>query len=69
MYEMSEENMTSLVKIDMENTPLYLKLEGENVGGSIKDRVARFILDEAVKEGKLKTGGLGKHGDWACPVL
>ena len=55
---MSEENMTSLVKIDMENTPLYLKLEGENVGGSIKDRVARFILDEAVKEGKLKKGGL-----------
>ena len=50
---MSEENMTSLVKIDMENTPLYLKLEGENVGGSIKERVARLILDEAVKEGKL----------------
>ena len=58
MYEMNEENMTSLVKINMENTPLYLKLEGENVGGSIKDRVARFILDEAVKEGKLKKGGL-----------
>ena len=51
---MNEKKATSLTKIYMENIPLYLKLEGENVGGSIKDRVARFILDEAEREGKLK---------------
>lgn len=55
---MNKKKATSLTKIYMENIPLYLKLEGENVGGSIKDRVARFILDEAEREGKLKKNGL-----------
>ena len=55
---MSNQNPTSLQKIYIENCPLYLKLEGENVSGSIKDRVARFILDEAEKNGKLQKGGL-----------
>ncbi|MBQ3019802.1 MAG: cysteine synthase A [Clostridia bacterium] len=43
-----------------ENTPafrLFAKVEGENLGGSIKDRVAQAILDDAEEKGTLKKGG------------
>ena len=36
---------------------LYVKAEQLNAGGSIKDRVAFCILDEAEKSGKIKNGG------------
>ncbi len=36
---------------------IYVKLEFANPGGSIKDRIAPFIIAEAVKSGKLKPGG------------
>ena len=36
---------------------IYAKAEYENAGGSIKDRVARAMIDDAEKTGKLKTGG------------
>ena len=35
----------------------YVKLECLNPGGSYKDRIAKYILDEALKTGKLKKGG------------
>ena len=37
--------------------PLYAKDESQNAGGSIKDRVALAILNQAEKEEKLKNGG------------
>ncbi len=37
---------------------LYAKLESENAGGSIKDRVAIAIIDQAEKEGRLQKGGV-----------
>ncbi len=36
---------------------LYAKVEADNAGGSIKDRVAKSILDDAEERGVLKTGG------------
>ena len=36
---------------------LSLKLENQNPGGSIKDRVARGIIEAAERDGKLKPGG------------
>ncbi len=36
---------------------LFLKLESQNPGGSIKDRIAISMVDEAEKTGKLKPGG------------
>ena len=36
---------------------IYVKLEFCNPGGSIKDRIAPFIIDQAEKSGKLKPGG------------
>jgi cysteine synthase A len=36
--------------------PIYAKAEHMNPGGSIKDRVARYLIEEAEKDGTLKTG-------------
>jgi len=37
--------------------PLYAKLELMNPGGSVKDRVGAFIIEQAEKRGELKLGG------------
>jgi cystathionine beta-synthase len=37
--------------------PLYAKLELMNPGGSVKDRVGAFIVEQAEKRGDLKPGG------------
>lgn len=37
--------------------PLYAKLEFMNPGGSVKDRVGAFIVEQAEKRGELKPGG------------
>lgn len=36
---------------------LFVKMESQNPGGSIKDRVALSMIEEAEKSGKLKPGG------------
>jgi cystathionine beta-synthase len=36
---------------------LYLKLESQNPGGSIKDRIAKSMIEAAEKSGQLKPGG------------
>ena len=45
---------TPLVKL--KNREIYLKLEGFNPGGSVKDRVAHYMIDKAEGEGILKKG-------------
>jgi cystathionine beta-synthase len=37
--------------------PLYAKLEFMNPGGSVKDRVGAFIVEQAEKRGEIKPGG------------
>lgn len=37
---------------------IYAKIEGHNAGGSVKDRVALSIIEDAEKSGKLKKGGV-----------
>ena len=39
------------------NVEIYVKLEASNPGGSIKDRIAPFIIADAEKSGRLKPGG------------
>jgi len=46
--------LIQLKKISSGN--VYVKAEFLNPGGSIKDRVAKHIIEEAEKEGKLKSG-------------
>lgn len=49
--------MVEVTKIDTGKCRLLLKLESQNPGGSIKDRIAVEMLDAAEKEGWLKAGG------------
>jgi len=37
--------------------PLYAKMESLNPGGSVKDRVGLYIIEQAEKRGELKVGG------------
>ena len=37
---------------------VYVKVEGKNPGGSIKDRAAMSMIEDAVANGKLKEGGV-----------
>lgn len=49
---------TPLVRVHFD-TPahIYAKLEYLNPGGSVKDRSARYMIEQAIKTGKLKPGG------------
>lgn len=49
--------LVEITRIDTGPCRLFAKLESQNPGGSIKDRIARQMIDAAEKEGKLKPGG------------
>ena len=53
---------TPLVRLNRLTTGLksevYVKVEGKNPGGSIKDRAALSMIEDAVATGKLKEGGV-----------
>ena len=46
-----------LKSLDTGPCDLYVKLESNNPGGSIKDRIGLSIIEEAEKSGELKPGG------------
>jgi cystathionine beta-synthase len=49
---------TPLIQVNLGTPPIiYAKLEYFNPGGSIKDRAARFMIEEAERQGILKPGG------------
>ncbi|HLE40884.1 MAG TPA: cysteine synthase [Nitrospirota bacterium] len=51
---------TPIVRLDKMNpnpkVRLFAKLEGNNPGGSIKDRIAHYMVQTAEKDGRLKKG-------------
>lgn len=49
--------MVRVSNIDTGQCELYLKLEAQNPGGSIKDRMGLAMVEAAEKSGKLKPGG------------
>ena len=49
--------MVKVSNIDTGLCDLYLKLEANNPGGSIKDRIGVAMIEAAEREGKLKPGG------------
>lgn len=50
--------MIELTRFDVGSCRLFLKLESQNPGGSIKDRIGRSMIEAAEREGKLKPGGV-----------
>lgn len=52
---------TPLIKLERifsnKNIGVYAKLEQFNLGGSIKDRPALMMIEQAMREGKIKKGG------------
>lgn len=49
--------LIQLHKLDTGPCSLFLKLENQNPGGSIKDRVALSMINEAERTGQLRPGG------------
>lgn len=49
--------VVELTKLDTGKCRLFLKLENQNPGGSIKDRIGVSLINAAEKDGKLKPGG------------
>jgi 2,3-diaminopropionate biosynthesis protein SbnA len=49
--------LVDFANVNLSPVRVLHKLEKFNAGGSIKDRPARFILDQAVREGRLRPGG------------
>ncbi|HTP39416.1 MAG TPA: cysteine synthase family protein, partial [Steroidobacteraceae bacterium] len=45
-------------RLDTGPCRLFLKLENQNPGGSIKDRIGLYLIEAAEKSGELKPGGL-----------
>ncbi len=49
--------MLEVSRLDTGPCRLFLKLESENPGGSIKDRIGKSMIEAAEKDGSLKPGG------------
>lgn len=49
--------LVRLNRLSPEGSQVYVKLEGENPGGSIKDRAALAMINHAEASGKLRAGG------------
>src|SRR5213082_1086358 len=49
--------LVEITQIDTGPCQLFLKLENQNPGGSIKDRIALSMIEAAEEEGKLQPGG------------
>ncbi|MGH6962541.1 MAG: PLP-dependent cysteine synthase family protein, partial [Dongiaceae bacterium] len=49
--------LVEVSRFDTGKCRLFLKLENENPGGSIKDRIALYMIEAAERDGRLKPGG------------
>ncbi len=50
--------LVPVTRIDTGCCQLFLKLESQNPGGSIKDRIGRSMIETAEADGRLKPGGV-----------
>ncbi len=50
--------LVEITRLDTGRSKLFLKLEQQNPGGSIKDRIALAMVEAAEKEGRIKQGSL-----------
>jgi cystathionine beta-synthase len=49
--------LVEITRMDAGPCRLFLKLESQNPGGSIKDRIGRSMIEAAERDGKLRPGG------------
>ena len=49
--------LVEITRLDTGGSRLFVKLENQNPGGSIKDRIALSMIDAAERDGSLKPGG------------
>ena len=49
--------MHEITRMDTGPCRLFVKLENQNPGGSIKDRIGLSIIEDAEKKGRLNAGG------------
>src|SRR6266852_5619193 len=49
--------MVELKHFDTKNCRLFIKLENQNPGGSIKDRIGKSMIEAAEHDGTLRPGG------------
>src|SRR5438445_2236026 len=49
--------LVEITRLDTGRCRLFVKLESQNPGGSIKDRIALSMIDAAERDGRLKPGG------------
>jgi cystathionine beta-synthase len=49
--------LTAVRHLDTGPCELFLKLENQNPGGSIKDRVGLYLIEAAERDGRIKPGG------------
>src|SRR6187401_699626 len=49
--------LIEITRLDVGPCQLFVKLENQNPTGSIKDRVALSMIDEAERDGTLQPGG------------
>ena len=49
--------LVAVTRLDTGPCRLFLKLENQNPGGSIKDRVGLYLIEAAEREGRLPPGG------------
>src|SRR5690242_7630004 len=52
-----ETPVVELTKFDTGKCRLFIKLESQNPGGSIKDRIALSMIADAERDGRLAPGG------------
>ncbi|HEX7052684.1 MAG TPA: pyridoxal-phosphate dependent enzyme [Burkholderiales bacterium] len=50
--------LVEVTRLDTGRSRLFLKLESQNPGGSIKDRIALAMIEAAERDGRLAPGGL-----------
>lgn len=64
---------TPLLKINKlltkDEATLYVKLEWYNIGGSVKDRMAKYLIEYAESSGKLKKGKIILEATQEIPEL
>src|SRR5690554_4982031 len=49
--------LVEVTRLDTGRCRLFLKLENQNPGGSIKDRIARSMIEAAERDGRIRPGG------------